>query len=156
MIILVAHSLLSQVTFVIIFWSFQGYSNNRKTENHKGAKKGISTVMLVSLLAGVAGAIFLVVVTAVLVKRCRSTGKGEYSPEKRIEFITFLIFRYLISTFLTGSPYTGYQRRNLLFLLVRKLNVMPSAMALKSFCCEAKVLSIMVAKKKQRLPKLII
>ena len=92
MIILVAHSLLSQITFVIIFWSFQGYSNNRKTENHKGAKKGISTVMLVSLLAGVAGAIFLIVVTAVLVKRCRSTGKGEYSPEKRIEFITFLIF----------------------------------------------------------------
>lgn len=110
MIILVAHSLLSQITFVTIFWSFQGYSNNRKTENHKGAKKGISTVMLVSLLAGVAGAIFLIVVTAVLVKRCRSTGKGEYSPEK-------LNLRYLISTFLTGSPYTGYQRRNLLFCL---------------------------------------
>lgn len=40
-------------------------------------EKGPSTIMLISLLAAVAGSIFFIVIAVVMVKRCRSNGSGE-------------------------------------------------------------------------------
>ena len=53
------------------------HSKKGKTETDNEGSEGLSTTMLVCLLAGIGGAIFFIVMLSWLVKRCISTGKGE-------------------------------------------------------------------------------
>lgn len=63
--------------YVDHFLFIPGNSKKWKTETDNGGNDGLSTTMLVCLLAGIGGAILFIVMLSFLVKRSRSTGKGE-------------------------------------------------------------------------------
>lgn len=63
--------------YVDHFLFIPGNSKKWKTEADNGGNDGLSTTMLVCLLAGIGGAILFIVMLSLLVKRSRSTGKGE-------------------------------------------------------------------------------